>query len=503
MKPYYDEEDGEIFDNEVVEEQPPFSAWLREWGRTRNYLSLLAGAPAILALAALLGLGVFLLGWQAARAGPGLRSKAEQAVNGQDFETARVAYQSLLRLGGKQAQRDAFQLMQTFYSLGRPHEAALLALQLAPLERLGYPPAHVFVARSMLAQTNPTPVIIEQATSHLERALRGDPANTDARELLCQVYLAGGQVAAAKRHLLELATTRGDAMLRLARVLETEGDASGVRSWAERAVRYFRAQTEGQSVQDPAPYLSWAGALVLLEDYPGAFQVLQQQWRKTVNPTFQSALARVCADWAQWLQRKHPGDLGTRFRAVQEGLELDPNNVVLIQQLANLTLLGGAEGERARALADGMMREGRNTGLLHFCLGGAAWDRGDKAKAFEHFRLAYEVAPQLPLVANNMALTLTLQEQPQLDRALAIAESLVQQHPRNPAFRDTRGQVLVKLGRTREALADLAFALPLLEDRAATHRALAQCYRGMGLEDLATEHERAATAGTNAPPAAR
>jgi len=481
-----------FLDEELSEESPPWNVLLDEWTKSRCYWHLLAGLPALVALVAMLALGGFTYGWKVAHAEPDLRTLAERAFRGEDFETARVAYQSLLRLGGKESRHYAFQLMQAQYRLGRHHEGAVLALQLAPLQGTGYGPAHLYVAKAMLAQSNPPPAMITQAASHLERALKADPANTEARELLSQFYLASGELGAAKRHLLELAGTSGDAMLRLAALLDAEGDTSGSRHWAERAARHFRTQVERQGGDTPTANLAWASALLLLEDYPTAVQLLQQARRKTGNAVYTPALARLCADWAHWLARRKPADLATRFQAIQEGLDLDPQNTALIRQLARLTSLSGAEGERAREIVEGMMREGRNPGLLHFCLGGEAWSKGEREKAFEHFRLAYAVAPRMPLVANSMALTLTWQDQPELDRALAIAESLVQQNPRNPAFRDTRGQVLVKLGKTREALADLAYALPLMEDKAATHRALAECYRTMGMADLAEEHEAAA-----------
>jgi len=50
----------------------------------------------------------------------------------------------------------------------------------------------------------------------------------------------------------------------------------------------------------------------------------------------------------------------------------------------------------------------------------------------------------------------------------------------------------VRSGRSQAAIADLEYALPRLASKRATHAALAEAYRAVGLRDLATEHERMA-----------
>jgi predicted Zn-dependent protease len=83
---------------------------------------------------------------------------------------------------------------------------------------------------------------------------------------------------------------------------------------------------------------------------------------------------------------------------------------------------------------------------------------------------------------------------PDPPRALAIIQPLIEQFPEHPYFRDTRGQILLKMGRYKEATQDLEFALPKLDPRAKqhTHRSLAEAYRKLGFADLAAEHEKLA-----------
>ncbi len=108
--------------------------------------------------------------------------------------------------------------------------------------------------------------------------------------------------------------------------------------------------------------------------------------------------------------------------------------------------------------------------------------------------LAFKAAPQMPYVANNMAMLLASDTPPDLERALATIQSVLPNAPGNPEFRDTRGKILLKLGRYQEAITDLEFALPWLQAPESTHKALAQAYQPLGLAQLAQEHLRLAEA---------
>lgn len=493
-------------DEHLREPRPPFSVWLREWSRTRDGTRLVAAVPALLALGAGVAFAVFLHGWQPARAEARCREVAERAFRTQDWETARIGYMSLLQLSAKQRDETAFRLSLCLLGLGRQREAAVLTMLLAPPQRLGYPPAHLFLAKSLLASTNLTESAVATAISRLERVAQGDRANAEAADLLSQLYMNTGRREQARRFLREIASddahpTRAEAMLRLSVLLSSEGDAAGAREWAGRAGELYRARVQATKADDPAARVGWVNALLLQRDFEAAARVLESGWQDFQTPAYKPLLVRVYADWVRALGTAGGTNLATRFRVLQRGLELDPANDVLVQELASFTALKGPEAEAARELVRQMLMEGRNAGLVHFSLGAQAWQAGERQKAFEQFRLAYEIAPDAPAIANNMAMTLTVQEPPDLERALAIIQSVVEKYPKRAEFRESRGQILLRLGRHREALEDLVFALPLLPEKSATHAALADAYRRLGMPDLAEEHDKAAKATAKKPPA--
>jgi predicted Zn-dependent protease len=100
--------------------------------------------------------------------------------------------------------------------------------------------------------------------------------------------------------------------------------------------------------------------------------------------------------------------------------------------------------------------------------------------------------PKMSMVANNLAWLLTFSEPHDYPRALQIMDELLKHFPDSPVFHETRGEVLVKLGRWHDAVTDLEYALPWHKDNPRTHSALAQAYAALGMKDLAAEHQRLA-----------
>jgi predicted Zn-dependent protease len=260
---------------------------------------------------------------------------------------------------------------------------------------------------------------------------------------------------------------------------------------------------EAAKLDLPASRLAWADSLAMLEDHRGASTVLEAGWKQTENKAYLSPMGEVCALWVEALARNRPDDLASQVALIQRGLDFAPQNEALLKRLIALSHLEGPEASSARAIITRMLTAGHASAILHFTLGIDAWQHGQSAEARQHFTLAFDSAPQLPFVANNMAMILTVGEQPDLPRALAIMQSVLERFPENPSFRETRGQILVRLGRWREAIADLEFALPRLTAARATHAALADAYRGLGLRELAAEHERLVNASPERTATAR
>jgi tetratricopeptide (TPR) repeat protein len=462
------------------------------WFRTRDPRLLRRGLPAIFACLAWLVFGVCLLLWNPVKTETSYAEMADHALAGKDFETVRVASQRLLALGCEPRRKHLFDLALSLGGLGRDTDAVALLGTIAPRDRPGYLPAHLFIAQTLLAKTNLTLPEIAQAEQHLKYVVASDPQSLEANDLLGRVYIRLGQWELAEKHLSEVVSAKPETALLLAAALRAQGDAVGARSWAERAARFHREKVEAAKVDVPASRLAWADAMAMIEDYRTAFTILEAGWKQYENKAYLSPMGEVCALWLEAVVKNRPGDLASQITLIQRGLECAPQNETLLKHLIALSHLEGPEAQTARATLTRLLTAGQASAILHFTLGLDAWQHRQPDEARKHLALAFDSASQLPFVANNMAMILTLGDRPDLPRALAIIQPVLERFPDNPSFRETRGQILVRLGRWQEAVTDLEFALPQLPSTRNTHAALAEAYRGLGLRELAAQHERLA-----------
>ncbi len=473
-------------------ELPDFKSTLGKpvvrWFKTRPYGLLWSALPALLAgLVLLATVVVCLQAWGPLETRLRYQYIVERALYDKEFERARVASLRLASLG---TVKDPYlyYLALSYKGLGRGNEADDLMSLVAPLSHPVFAPAHLRMALDLLTQTNAPAQALESAITHLKHTLSLEPKSLEANNLLGRIYMQVGRWDLGKGYLASAAADSPFSAVVFSSLLMDKGEEEAAKSWATAAAKVFGekyAQEKNFDVQR-----TWAMALALKGDFEGALERLQAGANRSVDANYGLAMGDVYLLWLQRVKRTRPDDLQMQISLLQKGLSFGPKNPGLLKLLTDLSLTKDAKTEAARVLLNKMLAQGTAPEILHFLLGTAAWERGESAKAGEHFRLAYEAAPSAALVANNMAFMLAMGEKPDLARALAIMNPLLEKYPGNFHFRDTRGHILVKMGRWREAVADLEFALPKLNNQGPTHTALAKAYRGLGMADLAAEHDR-------------
>ena len=157
-----------------------------------------------------------------------------------------------------------------------------------------------------------------------------------------------------------------------------------------------------------------------------------------------------------------------------------------------------AERQATQQVLETLLASGYANAFAHFVLGCKSWEVGESEKAIFHFERAYKLDDSLGPVANNLAWILShdenlTTENAGLERALQLMESVVKKWPEKATYRDTRGQVLVKMERWEEAIDDLEFALPTMRDNPELHSALATTYENLGQDSLAEKHRELAS----------
>ena len=495
------------------------------WGG-REGRHLWQGLPALAA-----GLTVLFLWAAAAVRANGLpdryRRAAEAAREAGDIDLALTLYDRLGRLDAG-AGGTGFARGQLLSEAGRDAEAAALMRALTA-RRPPDPRAHVWLAERLLtgpgvtlrddlapvvAETpnaegktgdgpgdepdgespvgegrpagpyKPTPQQAVAAAQHLNAALRTG-LNDDPRVhgRLAEILLLFGRRDDAVRHLKAQSAADPSRLLAYAELLGAVGQAADATNAYRRAAAHLTGEVEEAPADWPARR-RLALALVRSEQAPRAREVLRRGLRGGSDPAGAAMLSELLVGEVRRLgllesERALP--------LLREALGLTPTSRPALAELAKLAAGGD---DAADAMLNEMMTSGDASGAVHLAAGLRASARGRSDAALFHYARAYELDPTLAFAANNLAFLLARREDdPQPGRALEIMDGLVDRFPEVANFRDTRGGILMILGRPGEAVKDLEQALAGgMAGNRGLHAALAEAYADLGQDALAEAH---------------
>jgi predicted Zn-dependent protease len=286
-----------------------------------------------------------------------------------------------------------------------------------------------------------------------------------------------------------------------------QGDESEARAAANRANRRFRELVEDEPGK-PALRLLHARGLVFLKDYQAAFEVLYEGYAEYgQDPDLRKAVGEVLVLYARSLESE-PQTLETirkRLRTLEQALKFAPDNPVVMRSITD-TVLAAAESEDAEiAQLREALIDGASPGMAHFIRGTIAMMQDRPQEAAVELQLASKEMPQSSTVLNNLAVARTklaakrdndmglLEEALRLiDKAIDLVADAPTSRMQRAYFRETRGQVLLAMGKHLEAIPEFeaALAVDALEEQA--NRSIAKCYEALDLPERAAEHRREA-----------
>jgi tetratricopeptide (TPR) repeat protein len=414
-------------------------------------------------------------------------SEGKAAFQAKDLARAETCYE---RMAGGSDPEPVYRLALIAEARGDTGRAATLMRSLVAEDGPGYPPAHYWIARKLLAAP-PTKPNRASAETHLLKALAGDLEDKEAAHgLLGQLYLSTDHPAEAEFHLNKAAGTHPIFRVPLARALVAQNHPVRARQEAELAVRFFRDRARADA-SNVVARLAWADAETFLEDFPAAVRVLDEGSSATGDAAYRLAMARVYLAWFEARKRQPTAAPTDLLDLLDKGLTSDPANSDLLNRLLELLRVGGPNADAARAKLQGLLaRGGAGAAHIHFALAVDARLRGDAATEKLHLERSFQLDPKAGLIANNLAWVLCHSPSPDLPRALTLANLAVEREPANPAFRDTRGRILLAQQKWAEALADLELALARDPDSPDLHAALADAYEHLDQSEIASEHRR-------------
>jgi tetratricopeptide (TPR) repeat protein len=434
------------------------------------------------------------IGWAAAATTPdhihsAYTTQALRATEAGQHRMAKLCFERLATAPDGTVE-NKYNLARSLETLEERRRALAVLNQIAPADRPGYPAAQLRLAQLLLTgQTATPPLVVSEAERHLRRALEGEPTSVQANALLAQILMYTGRPELAMPFLHRAVTDRPELRIILARVYRDVKQLDSARHEATLAIREFRRRTEA----DPDDYEArarWAEAAAFLDDFPAAADVLKQGWQRTNDPRYRSTLASLYALWDAVVNNDPKAEPGIRLARLEEGLRWDPTNANLLDRFTRMLQVNGAEAERARALLRDLLAKGEDRAGIHFVLGVDAWLRAKLGEARVHLEQAERLDPGSPEIVNNLAWILIRTEPPDLQRALTLANLALERQPNNPRFRGTRGVVLARLGRWKEALPDLETTLAVKPSDVDIHQALADTYEHLGLAEMAAVHRK-------------
>lgn len=419
------------------------------------------------------------------------------ALNDRDYEAARIYYERVYAMDGQQDET-LFRLALVEQASGNEGRCALLMGKLAPRNRAAYAPAHLWTAEQLLQNNSVSREDMVAALAQLTQVIHLEPRNIRANYLLGQILVNSGNLSRAETHLAVAAEQVPEAALLLARVLVLQGKPQD----AGRVARTLRNSLRVRLDHDPndvASRLLLADATMFLEDFQEAVRLVREGLVLADRADLRGKLAAVFVTWSDFVHREQPDDVATRLKLLEQGILANPSEVNLFFRLVEMLLNEGRETQDAgltKANLERLLAEGQAPRLIHMLLGTLAGEKGHTEVAVFHLQRAFELDPAMPIAANNLAWYLVLSDPPRAAEALSIVEVLVQKWPNVAFYRDTRGHAYAKLGRWNEAISDLEFAVENMPENASAHRVLAQAYRDLGMESLASQHETLAKTKT-------
>jgi tetratricopeptide (TPR) repeat protein len=489
------------------------------WWESRNLRYLLQGLPALVVAIAIIVVGALVFFQDRSALAQEYKDLAFRAQadavqayrTGQSTKEAGTLAQTCYKYLGVHPPNDTKENsyhMGEVYALMRQDAAAYgIFEKLAPLDPklLGYGPAHLEVARRLLPPYRPGTKIEDQqkmlldAENHLRRAVQFDPEGKDprssaSRALLFDVLRITNRPEEAERFLRDAVRFAGNTYPQYRRVLASWYLQQGKRDLAEReieqAVEGYSKRLD-ETIGDNDSRLLFIDSLRVLGKLRydrGDFKKGRDEFNRAkeachtgrvmasdpdmarrykfayyaiVLAQYDSSAAEVKnvpnPDKSPQLVEEQKKISLERFALLNEALNLFPNHRDVLEKLSIYLREGTPdEVERAKkAIEDNIAAGGQDSAIGHMILGTEAYRKNDMESAKYHWDVAVKLNPEgIPQVTNNLAWLLSDTKPYDFDRALMLVNKALDAQPR-PEFRSTRGHILKKMGRTRDAYPDL------------------------------------------------
>lgn len=464
----------------------PFRWFLAAW-HERTIRSFLWGFPA-LSMIIVLALVFHRMRLQSQSVSYFYWEDAQAAILAKDYARAEMLLDRILHEGRAHVQDAKFGLAVVYSEIGHAERADLLLSALAPDDGSGYPEAHrrraIQLARSV--SKNSKPEDLELLHSQLRAASGQDTAEMASAWALYS--LAIQDLESARKYLEKSVAKFPEYWILLAEVNYVLGNTSASAGNYKSAEAYLENKLRSDSDSRPTR-VDYAKVLVRQGRLDAAEGALKEGLQSDPDGNWDKLLADLYVHHHDSLSQEQTHPIEILLDLLSRALSYDPDSGAALNRLMGYVREGDGINTELMSMLRDIISKGGDAALPHLALGNLYWIEQNTSAAILHFERAIELNSKLAVVMNNLAWLLANDPAHQdLDRALGLVEAALKERPDDASFLDTRGTILLKLGRHREALKDLEAALAGVRDRAGVHARLAAVYRELGDSAMADQH---------------
>lgn len=333
---------------------------------------------------------------------------------------------------------------------------------------------------------------LTQYSYWLELATTNAPQAVGPRIVLSDLLISRGEFDEAHSVLQPLSQDHFEIAFRVVKLDSLLGRNDRARERAEPLVRtlqsYLRKQPQNLVIR-----IRCASLLGLLDRTSDAVSTLRDglvyastdgQQRLLKRLLVDAILARVAAiSYGD----ASANDLVMRFGMLDDAQRMDESgsktHEAIIKTLEASMAFYTPEVIEARS----RILENLPPDIARFVEGTAALQSGNIQEGKQLLDADIEKDAKSPGLLNNLAHAILIEESPDFEKALTYSNAAVKVLPNHPYLRETRGQILFRMGRYHEAMADLELALEAEELRAGIRVNLASTYENIGMPEKAAE----------------
>lgn len=349
--------------------------------------------------------------------------------------------------------------------------------------------AHLELARAYSALPKQSDQTAAKIEGHLIRAMVDSDTETIARLSLGRLYRLRGRFNDAER-MLDPIRTNEEACIELGLVRNAQGRFDDVPTTLAPYITRWRDQWKNP--ENATQFVRSAIGLILLKDESTVIAALDTP-KIPIPQTQVDELRRLGLGLLlDRLLREGTSQYQTVYDIIDTQYKKLTCSPIWIRPLMELTSSKSPIRLKSMKLRDSMTATADcDPAFLHeFAVLGR--ERGELDFARDVYEKILKKYPDEALSLNNLAIMLLEAEPKDPRRALTLIEPLVTKYPDFLEIFDTRGQIKLVMGKSKESIDDFLKALPVYCMKPDYHTRLAQAYRSIKDETNARIHEEVA-----------